>query len=103
MKYDNLKRDLSFQYNKIIKEYGDQDKIPRIYCDLDGTLCDFVAQLRIITGKSIPEWENYLEKQLREWYGKTKKVLAFNLLYSEKTKIEQIRKYFDINEVSENW
>ena len=62
MSYDNLKRDLSFQYNKIIKEYGDQDNIPRIYCDLDGTLCDFVAQLRIITGKSVSEWDRMKNK-----------------------------------------
>ena len=62
MKYDNLKRDLSFQYNKIIKEYGSQDNIPRIYCDLDGTLCDFVAQLRIITGKSVSEWDRMKNK-----------------------------------------
>ena len=49
--------------------------------------------------KSIPEWENYLENQLRECYEKTKKVLAFNLLYSEKTKIEQNLYYSEIDRV----
>jgi len=49
--------------------------------------------------KSIPEWENYLENQLRESYQKTKKVLAFNLLYSEKTKIEQNLYYSEIDRV----
>ncbi len=62
MRYDTLKKDLSFQYNKIIKEYGPQDNIPRIYCDLDGTLCDFVEQLRIITGKSVDEWNRMKNK-----------------------------------------
>ena len=49
--------------------------------------------------KSIPEWENYIENQLRECYEKTKKVLAFNLLYSEKTKIEQNLYYSEIDRV----
>jgi len=49
--------------------------------------------------KSIPEWENYLENQLKECYEKTKKVLAFNLLYSEKTKIEQNLYYSEIDRV----
>ena len=49
--------------------------------------------------KSIPEWENYLENQLKECYAKTKKVLAFNLLYSEKTKIEQNLYYSEIDRV----
>jgi len=54
--YDNLKRDISFQYNKIIKEYGSQNKIPRIYCDLDGTLSDFAKQIEKVTGGSIDKW-----------------------------------------------
>ena len=49
--------------------------------------------------KSIPEWENYLENQLRECYANTNKVLAFNLLYSEKTKIEQNLYYSEIEKV----
>ena len=56
MNYDNLKRDISFQYNKIIKEYGSQNKIPRIYCDLDGTLSDFAKQIENVTGGSIDKW-----------------------------------------------
>ena len=49
--------------------------------------------------KSISEWENYLENQLKECYAKTKKVLAFNLLYSEKAKIEQNLYYSEISKV----
>ena len=29
---------------------------PRIYCDMDGVLCDFGAQIRKATGKSKEQW-----------------------------------------------
>jgi len=30
--------------------------LPRIYCDMDGVLCDFVKAVENITGKSIDDW-----------------------------------------------
>ena len=31
-------------------------KLPRIYCDMDGVLCDFAKGVQKITGKSIDQW-----------------------------------------------
>ena len=48
---------------------------------------------------SIYEWETFLEKQLKNCFSYTEKVLAFNLLYSEKSKIEEGLYYTEINKI----
>ena len=48
---------------------------------------------------SIHEWETLLEKQLKKCFSYTEKVLAFNLLYSEKSKIEEGLYYTEIDKI----
>ena len=48
---------------------------------------------------SIYEWETFLENQLKTCYNYTEKVLAFNLLYSEKSKVEEGLYYTEINKI----
>ena len=48
---------------------------------------------------SIYDWETLLENQLKKCFRYTKKVLAFNLLYSEKSKIEEGLYYTEINKI----
>jgi len=48
---------------------------------------------------SIHEWETLLENQLEKCFSYTEKVLAFNLLYSEKSKIEEGLYYTEINKI----
>ena len=48
---------------------------------------------------SIYEWEAFLESQLKKCFSYTKKVLAFNLLYSNKSKIENGLYYTEIDKI----
>ena len=48
---------------------------------------------------SIYEWERFLEDQLKKCFSYTKKVLAFNLLYSDKSKIENGLYYTEIDKI----
>jgi len=31
-------------------------KLPQLYCDMDGVLCDFKSQAQKATGMSMPQW-----------------------------------------------
>ena len=48
---------------------------------------------------SINEWQRYLESQIEECFIHVKKVLAFNLLFAEKMKIEKGLFYSEIDRV----
>ena len=48
---------------------------------------------------SINEWQRYLESQIVECFIHVKKVLAFNLLFAEKRKIEKGLFYSEISRV----
>jgi hypothetical protein len=48
---------------------------------------------------SIYEWERFLEDQLKKCFSYTKKVLAFNLLYSDKSIIEDGLYYTEIDKI----
>ena len=48
---------------------------------------------------SVYDWETLLENQLKKCFSYTEKVLAFNLLYSEKSKIEEGLYYTEINKI----
>ena len=48
---------------------------------------------------SIYDWEKLLENQLKKCFSYTEKVLAFNLLYSEKSKIEEGLYYTEIDKI----
>ena len=48
---------------------------------------------------SAKTWENYIFNQLNDCFSKTKKVLAFNLLFSETTKIENQLFYSDAKNI----
>ena len=48
---------------------------------------------------SIYEWEAFLASQLKKCFSYTKKVLAFNLLYSDKSKIEKGLYYTEIDRI----
>lgn len=37
--------------------------LPRIYCDMDGVLCDFVKATEKVTGKSINDWMKGTKKE----------------------------------------
>ena len=48
---------------------------------------------------SINEWQRYLESQIEECFTHVRKVLAFNLLFAEKRKIEKGLYYSEIDRV----
>ena len=48
---------------------------------------------------SVYDWETLLKNQLKKCFSYTEKVLAFNLLYSEKSKIEEGLYYTEIDKI----
>ena len=45
-------------------------KLPRLYCDMDGVLCDFVKQAEKATGMSIDAWMKEPKKNFKSIRGK---------------------------------
>ena len=48
---------------------------------------------------SVYDWETLLKNQLKKCFSYTEKVLAFNLLYSDKSKIKEGLYYTEINKI----
>ena len=71
---------------------GDQISLKTDYVFISGTF-------NMAFDNSVYEWETLLENQLKKCFNYTKKVLAFNLLYSEKSKIEKGLYYTEINKI----
>ena len=71
---------------------SDEISIETDYTFISGTL-------NMAFGYSINEWEYFLENQLKTCFKYTKKVLAFNLLYSSKRKIENGLYYTEIQKI----
>ncbi len=61
MKYKELRQDAVHQRNKLenIHEYrrdGLREKLPRVYCDMDGVLCNFESAASKVVGMPMSQW-----------------------------------------------
>ena len=87
MKYKELRQDVIHQRNKLenIHEYrrdGLRDKLPRIYCDMDGVVCHFERAAEKAVGMSMSQWSREPGKKFKTIRDKWKPIMQTKNFWS---------------------
>ena len=87
MKYKELRQDVIHQRNKLenIHEYrrdGLRDKLPRIYCDMDGVVCNFEKAAEKAVGMPMSQWAKEPGKKFKSIRDKWKPIMQTKNFWS---------------------